>query len=308
MEVMVRGANHIKEIDSDRLKYYREIKPGETIYLGCADDRCICDESLSTNNLYFKHFMRAFGGPFGLAHIVTLYSAAYSKDYYSLIAKQGKSFVGILVNRIDSIANKIFATTHSDTTKEDGQVFDSELSEDIGCAFANNNGLINEIMLDEKVLEVALRLSGNRDNNDDSRKLIVEAISKLRTGIMPGDFKYTRIDFAELKAPKLVLNGNHAQPENTAVIINYTNKISEPNPENPFYSADICLIAKSLIAAFPEIIFDAATLMMIIEMQAVATAKALATGSTLEMLPIEVFGDRQQAIIEIQQLIDEMSA
>jgi hypothetical protein len=308
----------VKTMPNEREKHFVDIDTLTQIAVGCGDERCVCKNSLKgleSEDGNLEHFIRCYGGPFGLAHTLML-NIANVKEPNNIGIRNSlsshKSAVGLVISRLTEAG--MVPMLHSDNSSEGGTVFNGDSDNpDVGCAFAKKLGIITDLMNRDYVVEASKEYINSQNGNPSEIESIMHAKWQMVEQGVDENFNYNRADFCELVNNVAVLDGPHKDAEDTALVLNYTNKVSRPTPDKPFYDVDVKQVAEILIKLFPEIDFDANTLLSSIELQSITTAHALALGtrkegSNLEMLALEVYGDRMQALLEIQQLIDDKKA
>ena len=309
----------IKQMQLDREKHFVDLESLEQLAVGCGDERCVCEGSmngLESEEGNLEHFIRCYGGPFGLAHTLILNrqgvippNNAGLRDSLS----SHKSAVELVIKRLDSAG--IVPILHSDNSSEEGESFNPDNNApDVGCAFAKKLGLITNLMHREYVIGATEKLI--HDQGGDTSMITSMMASKqqmIESGI-DENFHYDRSDYRDLVDNVAVLDGAHAPAEDTALVMNYKERVSRPAPGlEAFYDVDVLIVAKTLVKLFPEINFNPEELLASIELQSVTTAHALALGtrkegSNLEMLAIELYGNRQDALEELKQYIAEKSS
>lgn len=293
----------------------------DTIYLlGCGDDRSLTPESieaLKQDGIENPEvFVRYYGGALGAARIAGVAIAKqHGREVLDSFYGDFEAFVLDIAERIKDTSNLVPAL-HSAVANEGNPAHlcteDSDTG--LGCAYAKLLGGVTALNMDDSVVSTA---------SNEARVMTQQEFDEAFTDIVRanGEFAehfaidpsagFDRQGFRRLGLPSMILAGDHAAVRSNSVtaVINFMpDAVSSPNKANntdePFYNNDVTIMAEALIRALPEYNLDPRTLLNIMMEDIAATRQALAGGEdlTAKELPLERYGDIDEAVAYLEQL------
>jgi hypothetical protein len=306
----------VPEIDDELKSTYKD-RPEGVVFLGCGDDRdCSTESSLHLRSEIEKTgiyvpteaYLRIFGGIYGLSWnaLVTADVQAGRAAGRNFDMEDYLEFSRFLAVRASQL-NQVIATQHSATAQEMGPVLKPDIEDPVGCAYAHGKGEIAYIAgYEPNVQRVSQQewvgLGGQIKDRDEDRKFqaATRQVAHSCFGDDPRSFSVSRGDFTKMGTPTMVLRGEHADPEQTLVVANFTlDKLSVPHAAHdigrPYYGVDVTQSAELIMKSLPELNLDPEILVRSILRDSCATRGALAGGDPTK-LRLARYGDMQTAL------------
>lgn len=307
---MVATAEKQKELETlpDLEQFFRERGDNEVAMIGCGDDRgpAMDDKKLYPNGEIA--WLRYYGGIAGMAR-VTLVSIAiqFGEEALNHYANNFTGFTKDFGNKVkQGTDNLVIPAMHSAEKQENGLTYSPDNQGDVGCAYAASIGAVTDLNSAEDLIRLG-EMEQTMVFGNTTSLVTLEKISKANKAvgrIVFGDeyknTKLTRNDYQSMEVPVATLRGQHAQPQDTFVVLNFTpNQVSKPveaaEENKPFYDNDVTQIAEIIMKSYPELAINPEILLRVMEHDIRATRAAL-TGGEASKLRVVTIGDVGQAI------------